>query len=329
MRRCTRVAAWMAFWASCSGEAIAGDPALAEEHFQRGVKEMKAGNYQVACPALAESERLEPRPGTLFALADCEAQWGKVATAVTHFKDYLTRVSQLTGAARAPHRERVRLANARLKDLAEKVPQLTLVAPRDAPSGLEVRRDDVVLGAPSLGVPLPIDPGRHVVTTQAPGGKVHEMAVELAPGEKKTVELVVLEASQALAPAAQTPDTQSQSEPAPSSRGTIGLVIGGVGLAGIAVGAVAGVLALGHKSTVDDKCPDALCSGDGLDDVDALETTAMVSNIGFIAGGALLVGGAVLFFTAPSSSAKAEATGWRWTSTVGPRRAMVGVGRSW
>jgi len=44
---------------------------------------MEAGNYAAGCPALAESQRLDPRAGTLFTLSQCEVQWGRVATAVT------------------------------------------------------------------------------------------------------------------------------------------------------------------------------------------------------------------------------------------------------
>jgi hypothetical protein len=307
---------------------------MAEAHFRRGLKEMKAGNYAVGCPALAESERLDPRPGTLFTLADCEARWGKVATASAHYEDYLTRVSHLSGRELQAHKERIAIAKARLEEIGPKIPQLTLVLPKDAPSGTEVRRDDVLLGAPSIGVPLSIDPGPHTVTTKAPGGAAHAHTVELAEGQAKTLELVVDE--KAMEPAVTTaptiePPPESAPPPAPpSKRRTIGLVVGGVGVLGVAVGAIAGGVVLGQKSAVDRDCPNAACHGDGMNEVSRLKTTAMVSNVSFGVGGGLLAIGAVLFLTAPSSSStQKKESAWKWTPAVGQHEASIGLGRAW
>jgi hypothetical protein len=61
--------------------------AAAAAQFERGLAAMNGGRYEVACPALAESVRLEPRPGAIFTLAECEAQWGHHASADAHYAD--------------------------------------------------------------------------------------------------------------------------------------------------------------------------------------------------------------------------------------------------
>jgi len=66
-------------WSSADGSAMGQDSAASEALFNKGVGDMEAGNYQSACPALAESNRLDPRAGTLFALAECEAKIGTPA----------------------------------------------------------------------------------------------------------------------------------------------------------------------------------------------------------------------------------------------------------
>jgi hypothetical protein len=80
-------------------------------------------------------------------------------------------------------------------------------------------------------------------------------------------------------------------------------VLGGVGIAGVAVGAVTGVMVLGKKSTVDEECNEQKrCSQTGLDAADAGSTLGTVSGIGFIAGGVLLGAGAVLVLTSGGGS---------------------------
>src|SRR5262249_52925634 len=57
--------------------------------FQTGLQQMQASRYAEACPKLAESYWLDPRPGVLFTLAECEARWEKTASALAHYDDYL------------------------------------------------------------------------------------------------------------------------------------------------------------------------------------------------------------------------------------------------
>jgi hypothetical protein len=64
--------------------AAAGDKETAKGLFDRGIDQMEAGHYDKACPDIAESYRLDPQPGTLFTLAECEVKRGRLATAVAH-----------------------------------------------------------------------------------------------------------------------------------------------------------------------------------------------------------------------------------------------------
>ncbi|NOU28880.1 MAG: hypothetical protein HOO96_13330, partial [Polyangiaceae bacterium] len=49
----------------------------AETLFREGRKALEAGDYAVACAKFAESQRIEPAPGTLLNLAGCEERSGK------------------------------------------------------------------------------------------------------------------------------------------------------------------------------------------------------------------------------------------------------------
>jgi hypothetical protein len=67
---------------------------------------------------------------------------------------------------------------------------------------------------------------------------------------------------------------------------TLGWILGGVGVAGLGVGAIAGGLALGKKGVTDDECNSVTraCSQQGKDAASAGRTFALVSTVGWIAG---------------------------------------------
>ena len=65
--------------------ALAQDSVTSDALFQKGIDDLAAGRYDIACPAIAESLRLDPRPGTLFTLAECYSKAGKVASAVVRY----------------------------------------------------------------------------------------------------------------------------------------------------------------------------------------------------------------------------------------------------
>jgi hypothetical protein len=84
----------------------------------------------------------------------------------------------------------------------------------------------------------------------------------------------------------------------------VALAAGGVGLAGIALGTVFG---LQSKSLHDDSQAPGVCTKSacdtlhGVDLIDRARNAGNVSTVAFVVGGAGLVAGATLWFTAPRS----------------------------
>ncbi len=167
--------------------AAAQDIAVAEALFDRGLADMKAGKYETGCKALAESQRLDPRPGTLFTLATCEADWGHIATAVSRFRDYLALYNTLSSEKKASQGERPKVAEETRARLSPDVPQLTLSLPKDAPAGTVVERNGEIVAASTLGIALPVDPGEQVLTVKTPSGAAREQRITIVKGEKKQV----------------------------------------------------------------------------------------------------------------------------------------------
>src|SRR3954463_15096752 len=65
--------------------AYARDPAAAEVLYRSAREAAKKGDFATACAQFAESQRLDPAPGTLLNLADCEEHRGLIAAAWIHF----------------------------------------------------------------------------------------------------------------------------------------------------------------------------------------------------------------------------------------------------
>jgi hypothetical protein len=314
--------------AACGWPATtrAQDAAAAGAMFDRGLAEMQAGRFETGCPALAESQRLDPRPGTLFTLAECNAKWGRVASALGHYEDYLTWFERMPSDQRAAQRGREKIAVQQRDAMRVAVPKLTLRFAAEPPPGTVVKRDGVELGAPSIGIALPIDPGEHVITIQSGKGAPREQRVTLAQGDLK--ELVLDSAPDGAKPPGPAPEAAS---PASSSMRTWGFVVGGVGVAGVIVGAVTGGMVLGKKSTMDAHCSGYACDAEGKRAADSAQGLSVVSTIGFVVGVVGLGTGTVLLLAAPSKAPQAGAHSTRvrpsldWT----PGGATAGVGGAW
>jgi hypothetical protein len=334
VRRSRLVLAAATLSALCGASPAASqDAPAAEALFDLGVKELTAGHYDKACPPIAESLRLDPRPGTLFTLAECEAKLGRIATAETHYRDYLALYAKMTPEQQESHRKREGIARAQHAALAPAVPQLSISLAAGAPAGTVVRRDGAVVPEAALGVALPIDPGEHVVSTEAPGRLPGEVRVTLAAGEKKAVVAEVNKAAPAMGA------DLGPRAPSPASTGTgsrqrvAAYVVGGVGLAALSLGAVMGGLTLSKKATIDQDCgvngvPTACRTTAGASAGQSAETTGLVSTIGFGVGLAGLATAVVLWVTAPRAAK--TATGLRPSvSAVGTTGAVIGAWRSW
>lgn len=271
--------------------------AKAEKLFNEAVELSEARKFEEACPLLAESQKLDPTPGTLFALADCERVTNAIASSVAHFKEYLAEYDAMKPAVKRRHDQRAKLTKGYLAELEPKVPTLKLTFPAGAPEGLVVTRNGVAVGQTLLDRDMPLNPGEQVIVVKVPGRQDAEERITLAPGDKKVVKLAAGAALVAEAPA---DDGKRASNP----RKTAAVVLLGVGAAGLALGGVMGGLAVGQKGVVDEHCNGLDCDQVGMDAVSSGRTFGNMSTIGLAAGGAIAAAGAVILLTAPKSKPK-------------------------
>ena len=280
--------------------AVADNAAAAQVLYDRAVELMGQKNYKEACPKLEEVTRLVPEGlGAKLTLAECYEADGRLASA------WLQYSLVASAAARAGQGDRERLATERAAALKPKLAKLTIKVPAAVKSMPEllIKRGGVDVGPAQFNEQIPVDAGVHLIEATAHGKKPWSLEAEIpADGAKLTVEVPVLEddpkARLSDPPPSPGPSAGSSSEP--TWLFPAGLVVGGVGVVGLGVGAVLGAVAMGTNSDAEAACPGGRCTREGNDLLGQAGSMADVSTVMFIAGGALAAGGLVMVLVAPS-----------------------------
>jgi hypothetical protein len=316
--------------------------------FDKGVADMLAGRFETGCAALAQSESLDPRPGTLFTLAECYARGGKPASAITRYDEYLALYKTLPKKQQRSHAERATIATQQRTALVEAAARLSIVLPRSAPPGTVVLMDGVIVEDSLLGQSMLVDPGEHVIVVRPPDRPSSEQRITLSSGEQQRLELELGAGSSvetehlddAVPPGGTQPRPERpvpdealppESEPPSaehpqggSSQRTWGYVLGGIGLAGLAAGGVTGAIVLSERSVIREHCPDHECRDQkGLNAVDRAQTLGLISTISFGVGMAGLTTGAILLLS--DSSAKSARAAPQLVASAGKERALLGL----
>jgi hypothetical protein len=148
----------------------------AEALFDEGRRLMNAGAYDAACPKFADSQALDPAPGTALNLATCYEKAGKYASAWAAF-----RTAEAL-AHESVQRTREEMARVRADKLQPTLSRLTIGVPFASQTpGIEIRCDGAPLPAPEWGVAVPHDGGTFEVEARAPGRKGWAVRLELNP----------------------------------------------------------------------------------------------------------------------------------------------------
>ena len=243
------------------------DPAAADALFQQAREAMARGDSATACARFAESQRLDPAPGPLLNVAQCEEKEGKLAASLAHLTEVLEKLPK--------DDFRVAYARTQLAALKPRVPTVTVTLQKGT-SGARVTRDDVELREGSFGVPLPVDPGAHVFVVRAEGRQDAREHVTLREGQQLTVTL-------SAGPLAGAPDAPSPVD-AGGGRRAVAFGAFAVGGAGLVTGVVTGLLFASAASTYHDHCDGSGCDGEGLDAASRARTFNVVSPVAFGVG---------------------------------------------
>ncbi|HZF53250.1 MAG TPA: tetratricopeptide repeat protein [Polyangiaceae bacterium] len=261
----------------------------AEVAFDEAVALSEAGQYKEACAKFEESDRLDHAMNTLYNLADCYEKLGRITSAWEAY-------SRVANEARQAGKDAIKKdAQDRADALKPRISKLTIAVPPSVAglSGVVVTRNGAAVESDLWNQSLPVDAGEHSIVVSAPMKSPWRATIALDEAQSQRVSV---------------PDLEAASMPGQR----IGaLAAGGVGVAGLIVGGVFGALTFSKWGEAVDACagsgdrPSACPTQAQADSAQAIggeaSTLAMVSNIGFIVGGAGIVAAGVLWFTAPAA----------------------------
>ncbi|WP_394843772.1 hypothetical protein LZC95_42825 [Pendulispora brunnea] len=261
----------------------AGVEQEADRLFNEGNRLMASGAYREACPKLERSQELDPGVGTQFNLANCYEMTERLARALSLFRE-VERIARAAGKT-----ERAEAAHQRAASLTARTPQLRFISREPLEWTLDGER------LRSITEPVFVDPGAHHVVASAPAKRPWSSTVNVTK-EMRLVDVAAPPLASEAAPASPMPTSSSW----PAQR-TIALVVAGAGFVGLGVGAYFGLSSRADHDEAEGLCPnrDACSSRDGVSKWNDATSKGTASTIAFAAGGALLVAGGILWFTAP------------------------------
>jgi hypothetical protein len=331
-------------WASPARAQGTGGKVAAEALFEEGRKLVAAGNFADACPKFASSQRLDPSPGTLLNLASCYEKLGRSATA---WATYREAASAANAAGRA---EYVATAQRHADALVPKLAHATVTVAQPV-DGLQVTRDGNRVDRGEWGLTVPIDAGQHTIEASAPAHKPWTSTVDVPQdGANVSVTIPALEAL----PVEPAPPPPVAGPPGAGANGAaggvggpgvvpgggdaagsvghgqrvVGVVIGSMGIAGLAVASVFSVIAKNKYNDSLGNCAQSdpnRCNQDGVNQRNDARDAGNVASVAVSVGAAALLGGVVVWLTAPQAPSGAASASASLASSASASSLRVGI----
>ncbi len=276
------------FFFAQPGRAVTDqERSAAREAARSGVAEFRKGNFKDALRLLETAERVVHAPTHLLYIARSQVEAGLLVEARETYQKLINE--RLPDNAAPPFVEAQEVGQAELADLSSRIPQLkvTIVAADGGPLDDAVLAiDEQVISNALVGLHVPANPGRHVVTANAPGMLEARAKVELVEGGSKELQLTLyVDADAPASTTAEPPETNDLA--GMSGRRKAGWIVAGSGAALLAGGGVLGFLS--YRQVKSARKNDALCSGntctdDGWNEVHQAQAKALIADIGMGVG---------------------------------------------
>jgi len=210
----------------------------ARAKFQQATELEQAGNWASALQQFREVGQVRMTPQVRYHIALCEEKLGKLVAALGGFELALSEADSLGPDFRSEVEEKT---NA----LRERIPKIILER-GDGAEAATIELDGIALGASSVGVEVPLDPGPHQISASASGYEAYTDTIEVPEKETKRVVVTLTKIETEAVP--RGGDKGGPAAPAPTEHPSrmLPYVIGGVG-AGLFVFAGAFYLERQHQ----------------------------------------------------------------------------------
>ncbi len=317
--------------------AIASDKTTARELAKQGLQAYDAGRYDEAVEKLSKAYEVVHVPTLAVNEARALVKVGKLVAASELYLE-ATRIPK-DKSWQSTQDDAQRDAEKERNELLPRIPRLKVIFKGATAAEVSVTIDGAVVPQALADSEQVVDPGERMVEGKR-GEEVVKQSITLKEGDHGQVMLQFTQASVPVKPINGSVPTQPNQRnqtmqpatvpmtPAPakdksggSSQKILGWTGVGVGGAGLAVGAISGILASSKRSSLLDS---NTCSADGRhcapnqsNEVNAYNSLRTVSSVGFIAGGVLAVAGVTLLLTAPKQESQPRVGLWMTPNGAG------------
>ena len=297
----------------------------ARARFQQATELEQAGNWAAALQQFREVGQVRMTPQVRYHIALCEEKLGKLVAALGGYELALSEAESLGPDF---HKEVEEKTNA----LRERIPKLVIERGQGAEAAT-IELDGIALGASSIGIDVPLDPGPHQVAARASGYEPYMETIEVPERETKRV-LVTMKRIVENAGATSNDDNKEPvplpaAPPAQSSR----MVPYAVGIGGGVLLITSGVFYLMRQSKINSL--DTLCGNQDVckpdapvaqvnDEKSKLRTYNAVATITAL-GGLAAVGLAVGLLVLDTKASKPQAATSLYINPAAPGANLAGL----
>ena len=283
----------------------------AKAMFEEGLRLYNKGQYEPACERFERSIDLHPNINNRGKLAECYEKVGRVASAWRLYQQVEQRARAIGDERRA------NVARDRVTALQPRLARMIIEAPGVATTpGLVVTRSEQVVEPRALGTEQVLDPGSYRIAARAPGYIAHERVVQLAEGQVETVRIPSLE---------RIPEAAGAGGSASPVLRYSGFALVGAGGIGLATSLYFGNRARTEWSSISPGCIDdaLLCANYDYARQASAERHGTRANYAALAGAALLVGGATMWWLGRDRGRTTDRSAWLLTPVVDGRQLAV------
>ncbi len=282
----------------------------ADALFKKAKKLLAEKKYADACSTFEEVHELDPAIGAKLSVGKCYEEWGRLALAYRWYTD-------AEAMATAAKDDRAGKIHAVVEELDTNVPRVTLKVLDGAdPAVIDtLTLDGKRVDPATLGIEQRVDPGPHAIEFVVDGQKKKKM-VPVERGGSSEITLDIPKGTgkgwrgRSGVKGDRDPTSVVEGPPVPGRTQRIaGLVIGASGVVAIAV---AGGITLSARGNYQDALKahcmgsSSMCDPAGLTATHDARHTANIATVITLIGGAAVIGGVVLYLTAPKAGSKAE-----------------------
>lgn len=308
----------LALIASTSSASLAAPPtgkvepkAAARSQADHGYELFEAGDYVEAAQAFRLAEAIFHAPTLVFAIGRAEFKAGHLLEARELFKRVIAE--KIAASAPPEYLGAQESARGELATVEARIPHLTITVTGAAGRAIVVRLDDAVVARAALEQPIELDPGPHRVAVVVDSAPAASRAVTVAEGAREAVSIDLAPATTAIAFAPAAPIG------APKRRDLLmpAVISLGVGAAGIGVGAALGAITLSKTSAIRARCAGDVCPRDQQSAADSARTTATISTVAFVVGGAFAATGVTLLVLRPRAEKASPSASGSASAAIG------------